>query len=945
MINYKEYFSDGVTINYSAATTYGTGLTTMLVVSQTEQQYQLSNGSYQTRVTTTDYQLDTTSSAWNGVTHGTFNGTFVGVQTHTRTVVDNNASTASETETHYVWWDAALESHIGTFRSPTDTLPPISDFVRDSSGHLVHLSRNAGGTATQVEFTTDAEGRVLARREHTPDNSQMSTEYHYLFDGAVRGATGNNGQPIAGDYIEALNQRGTTPGAPFRNGGPLSYANFDQNYEPMLPQGAGSGGSYVVREGDTLQSIAAQIWGDANLWYKLAEANGLGAGPPTAGMTLRIPDGIFSVHNSTSTFKIYDPNEAIGMTGPMAPQPKANAKNKCGIFGQILLTAISIAVTVVTAPFIGLAPAAMLGNAVSQGVGLATGIQQGGFSWKAVAMAGVTATVSFGIGEILGQGAMLGSQIVGDVVRGAAASAITQGIGVATHLQDKFSWAGVATAGVMAGVGGYVSRNVGGANGIWKGNSWVQTAAPSLTNVALSGAASAIAGAGLRSLVSGTDFGDNLIAALPDVIAQTVGRALGDRMSKENDGKQNQLFGSAQNRRIKIDAGALLRDDVSLAGGSNAYAANEDNAVVMGNMGILAPAARIPVGQTPKIKAVALIEDADSLDDLYKMRQGNSKLLLRTDISNPQVLIEARDTIDVAIDQWGQKRQAEALNDFQSKSDFGHETAPSAAETLAEFGPVADWAPAAEAPGAQFFSGFTGISQFAAARGSKDPINILATIGGGIVAIELGKILTDDTNSLTSHPRGSTIVSTPPMSDSEYGPTPLPIHSDHGPQISWTPPITGESYGTHVTDIPQPRGPEIVGTPWPDLLSPTIMMQEGADAAKGIPDVLAGADRAIIDPRKLTEYALNPVHPVGGNKARVFESAFGFNASNADDLLGQIARGVRENPAVAGKVDKYGSRFTVDIPVVGPKGSGAVRTGWIYKNGSSVPELTTLFPK
>jgi hypothetical protein len=31
--------------------------------------------------------------------------------------------------------------------------------------------------------------------------------------------------------------------------------------------------------------------------------------------------------------------------------------------------------------------------------------------------------------------------------------------------------------------------------------------------------------------------------------------------------------------------------------------------------------------------------------------------------------------------------------------------------------------------------------------------------------------------------------------------------------------------------------------------------------------------------------------------------------------------------------------------VSGPTGSGVVRTGWIYKVGSDVPELTTLFVK
>jgi RHS repeat-associated protein len=127
-----------------------------------------------------------------------------------------------------------------------------------------------------------------------------------------------------------------------------------------------------------------------------------------------------------------------------------------------------------------------------------------------------------------------------------------------------------------------------------------------------------------------------------------------------------------------------------------------------------------------------------------------------------------------------------------------------------------------------------------------------------------------------------------------------------------------------------------------------IRIARGAEKAPGLIEgasSLVGADRAVIDPRKLTDYALNPAHPVGGHKARVFESALGFNATNADELMVQLRHGVMHNTPVAGKVDKFGSRFTVDIPVVGPNGSGVVRSGWIYKQGSDTPELTTLLVK
>ncbi|WP_425525298.1 DUF6883 domain-containing protein [Xanthomonas campestris] len=67
---------------------------------------------------------------------------------------------------------------------------------------------------------------------------------------------------------------------------------------------------------------------------------------------------------------------------------------------------------------------------------------------------------------------------------------------------------------------------------------------------------------------------------------------------------------------------------------------------------------------------------------------------------------------------------------------------------------------------------------------------------------------------------------------------------------------------------------------------------------------------------------MDPSHPVGGNKARVFESVLGFTKNNSDLLMSQIKDGVMSNTPISGKVDQYGVRFTVDIPVVGPRGSG-----------------------
>jgi hypothetical protein len=119
----------------------------------------------------------------------------------------------------------------------------------------------------------------------------------------------------------------------------------------------------------------------------------------------------------------------------------------------------------------------------------------------------------------------------------------------------------------------------------------------------------------------------------------------------------------------------------------------------------------------------------------------------------------------------------------------------------------------------------------------------------------------------------------------------------------------------------------------------------GKSASPVVEGAVPNAENAAIDANKIFEYALNPDHPVGGNKARVFKSALGFTRENGDDLMAQLLDGVRTNKAIPGKIDQYGSRFTVDIPVTGPSGNGIVRTGWILKPGSTTPNLTTLFVK
>ncbi|SCL30895.1 hypothetical protein GA0070624_4164 [Micromonospora rhizosphaerae] len=100
-----------------------------------------------------------------------------------------------------------------------------------------------------------------------------------------------------------------------------------------------------------------------------------------------------------------------------------------------------------------------------------------------------------------------------------------------------------------------------------------------------------------------------------------------------------------------------------------------------------------------------------------------------------------------------------------------------------------------------------------------------------------------------------------------------------------------------------------------------------------------------IDARKITSYAMNPDHPVGKNKYRVINSATGLDVEDAALIEEQIRNGVREGIPVLGKADQYGQRWSVDLPLTGPKGTIMVRTAWMLEVGSSTPRLITIsFP-
>ncbi|MDB5842690.1 MAG: repeat protein, partial [Herminiimonas sp.] len=380
----------------------------------------------------------------------------------------------------------------------------------DVNGNLIRVT-DSTQSANSRTLVNDAAGHVLYR-------NQAGNQQYFVFA---------NGQQIGSTGMGLDTQAGG-------NGGPgfVEVQDFNIGYRPIDSQYPSAGvGSYRVMAGDTLQSIAQGAYGDSNLWYTLAEVNGLrGNSDLRVGQSITIPNKVAGVHNDGNTFTPYDPARSVGDTTPNMAAPGKDGG--CGALGTIIMVVVA-AVVMIYAPaaapelfnVIGQAGGALAqgavagaaGAVVSQAVGIAIGAQDG-FSWKQVALAAISNGVTHGLGaaDFIPD---FGGTSANVAARAAVNNALTQGIGVATGLQRSFSWTGVAAAAVGAGVGDQVSSGL-------KGSAFEEALGGS-SSMAMrtlrgfaAGAATAVSGGGRVNMaqIAADAFGNALGNSLADSI-------------------------------------------------------------------------------------------------------------------------------------------------------------------------------------------------------------------------------------------------------------------------------------------------------------------------------------------------------------------------------------------------------------------------------------------
>lgn len=185
---------------------------------------------------------------------------------------------------------------------------------------------------------------------------------------------------------------------------------------PESPQD--SLGTYTLQPGDTLESVAQQVYGDSSLWYLIADANGISdrkasvggdKSPIRAGQRLTLPPVATGQHHTNATHKVLSSTHMLGNTAATAalPTPRPPKPKHHSIWSKVIVAVVATVATVLTAGALGVlagATASSLGTLISTGLSVLGGGLAGG---TAIGL-GTTMAIGFSagfVGSLASQGA------------------------------------------------------------------------------------------------------------------------------------------------------------------------------------------------------------------------------------------------------------------------------------------------------------------------------------------------------------------------------------------------------------------------------------------------------------------------------------------------------------------------------------------------------------
>jgi hypothetical protein len=106
---------------------------------------------------------------------------------------------------------------------------------------------------------------------------------------------------------------------------------------------------------------------------------------------------------------------------------------------------------------------------------------------------------------------------------------------------------------------------------------------------------------------------------------------------------------------------------------------------------------------------------------------------------------------------------------------------------------------------------------------------------------------------------------------------------------------------------------------------------------------IPNGERAVVELSKLLDYCLDPSHPWGRHKARVFAARLGIHRKHGLWFRVALLKAAASGEATQGAVDGFGTRYVLDFEMSGPKGSGTVRSAWIIRSWEDFPRFLTAY--
>jgi YD repeat-containing protein len=310
----------------------------------------------------------------------------------------------------------------------------------DALGNLV--IQTANGKVTWLSY--DIDGHVRTKWQNTDDYQNF-----YFSDGKQIGVVG----------------RGKMEIAEFAN----AFSPISESYPGATPQ------TYVVAATDTLGKIAEAVFGDASLWYLIADANNLNFGPDAGlpsteiGKTYRIPNVVINVTGKGGAFKPYNVADVIGSGVPEpAHLPGPTCWQQTAPFLELaLVVAVTAVVSAFTGglaaaavgPVLGAAVGGAAGSVAGQATGWGLGMNEGVSGWQVL-----SDSATAGLGAGIAANVAVEAQKVGALARAFGGVAqVFSGMAVDAVVNNRFDAASLvgipvqALAGALLGNGAVAS--------------------------------------------------------------------------------------------------------------------------------------------------------------------------------------------------------------------------------------------------------------------------------------------------------------------------------------------------------------------------------------------------------------------------------------------------------------------------------------------------------